>query len=200
MSEVITFNTDEAAKVAPVKSNIPILELVPPHSGALYKRIPEFDFNNTPVAPIEIASVLIETCKAKNGLGLSANQVGHPFRVFVMGVDDNFVAYFNPKVLSTEGEAHMEEGCLSFPFLLLRITRPKKITVEYQDYTGATRQATFDGITARCFLHELDHMEGVVYTSRVKPLALEFGMKKLQKIHRKYFNPKTMKKIGTIGK
>ena len=67
--------------------------------------------------------------------------------------------------------------------------------VEYQDFTGITRTKTFTGITARCFLHELDHMNGMMYTSRVKPLALQFGLKKLDKIRRKYFNPKNMKQL-----
>jgi peptide deformylase len=90
----------------------------------------------------------------------------------------------------------MEEGCLTFPLLMLRITRPKKVKVEYQDFTGEKREATFDGISARCFLHELDHMNGIVYTSRVKPLAFQFALKKLDKIRRKYFNPKVMARMA----
>jgi len=78
----------------------------------------------------------------------------------------------------------------------LRVTRPKKIKVEYQDFTGVKREATFDGISARVFLHELDHMNGIVYTSRVKPLAFQFGLKKLNKIRRKYFNPKVMAQLA----
>jgi peptide deformylase len=143
---------------------------------------------------------LVETCKKYNGIGLSANQCGFEYRVFVMGSGEEYVAYFNPKIISSKGETHMEEGCLSFPFLNLRITRPAEVEVEYQDFTGVKRNKTFTGITARCFLHELDHMNGIVYTSRVKPLALQFGLKKLDKIRRKYFNPKNMKliKAGSI--
>jgi len=84
--------------------------------------------------------------------------------------------------------------------LNLRITRPKKIWVEYQDFTGAKKEAIYDGISARCFLHELDHMNGIMYTSRVKPLALQFGLKKLEKIRRKYFNPKVMKQLEARNK
>jgi len=156
---------------------------------------PEFDFQNVPINPNSFASTLVETCKKYNGIGLSANQCGFEYRVFVMGSNDEYVAYFNPKILSSKGEAHMEEGCLSFPLLNLRITRPAEVEVEYQDFTGVTRTKTFTGITARCFLHELDHMNGMLYTSRVKPLALQFGLKKLDKIRRKYFNPKNMKQL-----
>jgi peptide deformylase len=90
----------------------------------------------------------------------------------------------------------MEEGCLTFPMLMLRITRPKSIEVEYQDWTGEKRTAKFEGLTARVFLHELDHMNGILYNTRAKPLALQSGIKKLQKIHRKYFNPKIMKQAN----
>jgi peptide deformylase len=112
-----------------------------------------------------------------------------------MGAGEEYVAYFNPKIISSEGERHMEEGCLSFPFLNLHITRPEKVEVEYQDYMGEKHTKTFTGISARCFLHELDHMNGIVYTSRVKPLALQFGLKRLDKIRRKYFTaPKKSKR------
>ena len=103
-----------------------------------------------------------------------------------MGADDEYVAFFNPEVTHVSHEmAHIVEGCLSFPFLGLRITRPAEIKVKYQDFTGAEKTATFSGISARCFLHELDHMNGVVYTERVKPLALAMGIKKRNKLLKK---------------
>ena len=77
----------------------------------------------------------------------------------------------------------MAEGCLSFPLLALKISRAAGIVVNYQDWNGKHHQANFVGISARCFLHELDHMNGIVYTSRVKPLALQQGLKKRQKIN-----------------
>ena len=88
----------------------------------------------------------------------------------------------NPKIISTSSEVHMAEGCLSFPFLGLYITRPAEIEVEYQDYNGVTKNQKFTGISARCFQHELDHMNGIVYTQRVKPMALQTGMKKRNKL------------------
>jgi peptide deformylase len=193
MSEVITINTNESAVVAQPK--IQTFDLVPADWSVLYQELPEFDFSKPPVDPNQFASALVETCKKHNGFGLSANQCGYRYRVFVMGTGDEYVAFFNPKLIKTEGETHMEEGCLSWPLLNLRITRAKKIWVEYQDFTGEKKEAIFDGISARCFLHELDHMNGIMYTSRVKPLALQFGLKKLEKIRRKYFNPKMLKQM-----
>jgi peptide deformylase len=190
--DIVLYDTEEQSKV---KNEVKTFDLIPADHPVLYRPIPEYDFSDVNENPNELASTLVETCKKHNGLGLSANQCGIPRRVFVMGADDEYVAFFNPKVIKTEGETHMEEGCLSWPLLMLRITRPKKIWVEYQDFTGAKKEAIFDGISARCFLHELDHMDGIMYTERVKPLALQFGLKKLEKIRRKYFNPKMMKKL-----
>jgi peptide deformylase len=192
---LVLYDTIEKIK-AKKQIEIETFDLVEPTHPVLHKALPEFDFDNAPINPGDFASSLVETCKKNNGYGLSANQCGFEHRVFVMGVDDEYVAYFNPKIISTEGETHMEEGCLTFPLLLLRVTRPKKIKVEYQDFTGVKREATFAGISARIFLHELDHLNGIVYTSRVKPLAFQYGLKKLNKIRRKYFNPKVMAQLA----
>jgi peptide deformylase len=184
---VFRLNTSEAltGQVKAVVENIKTFKLVAETNPILHEPIPLFDFKNPPVDPNEFASSLVETCKKEQGVGLSANQCGFKYRVFVMGANDNYVAFFNPKVLTTEGEVHMMEGCLSFPLLGLHITRPKKITVEYQDYTGETKNMTLDGISARVFLHELDHMNGIVYTQLAKPMALKSGMAKRQKMLKK---------------
>jgi peptide deformylase len=193
--DIVLYDTEKEAKVT-TASKITTFDLVPPDHPALYKVLPEFDFVNPPIDPNYLASGLVETCKKQNGIGLSSNQCGFEHRVFVMGAGEEYVAYFNAKILSSIGEKHMEEGCLSFPFLNLNITRAEQVEVEYQDFTGVKRTKTFTGISARCFLHELDHMNGIVYTSRVKPLALQFGLKRLDKIRRKYFNPKKMNQLA----
>ena len=193
--DIVLYNTEEQAKVSSA-IKIETFDLVPPDHTALYVVLPEFNFAEPPVDPNTFASTLVETCRKQNGIGLSANQCGFVHRVFVMGAGEEYVAYFNPKIISSSGEKHMEEGCLSFPFLNLHITRPENVEVEYQDFTGEKRTKTFTGISARCFLHELDHMNGIVYTSRVKPLALQYGLKRLDKIRRKYFNPKKMNQLA----
>ena len=195
MSEVITFNTEVTDVSVKQQPKLKTFDLVELNSPVLHQVLPDFDFEKPPVDPNGFASSLVETCKQHNGLGLSANQCGFTHRVFVMGADEEYVAYFNPKLISSDGEAHMEEGCLSFPLLMLKMTRPRSVVVEYQDYTGTKHTKTFDGMTARCFLHELEHMNGIMYTQRVKPLALQFGLKKLEKIRRKFFNPARMKQL-----
>lgn len=185
MSEFITINTAEAVKDIPQVRQETILDLVSENSPILSEVMPEWDFKNPPGDAITLASNLVDTCRKHNGYGLSANQCGLRYRVFVMGYGDQYVAFFNPKIISTEGETHMVEGCLSFPLLGLYITRPKLIKVEYQDYNGVTKTATYDGISARCFLHELDHMNGIVYTKRAKPMALLTGKEKRKKLMKK---------------
>lgn len=190
MNEEVFVYDSKQPVVAPKQEVIKTFKLVNPDAPILYTKLNEFDFTNPPVDPSEFASSLVETCKKHNGLGLSANQCGFPHRVFVMGNDDNYIACFNPKLVSAEGETHMPEGCLSFPLLQLNITRPKTITVEYQDWNGKKHTQTFAGLTARIFLHELDHMNGIVYTDKVKPLALQSGLKKLEKLKHKFYKMK----------
>lgn len=180
-NDVITFNTEQLIK-DPTYEKPFTFDLVPETHPILRDVMPEFDFNNPDIKPEEFANTLIETCKQHKGLGLSANQCGLRYRVFVMGGASEFVAFFNPKLLSTSGTVHMAEGCLSFPLLELKITRPQVIEVEYQTYTGEVKQSKFTGLTARCFLHELDHMNGIVYTSHAKPMALNSGMEKRKKL------------------
>ena len=183
MSDTIVFDTEAAVQNKPLMQEVKTFALVPENHPALHEVLPEFNFSNPSVNPNEFASTLVETCKLNKGIGLSANQCGFKHRVFVMGAGDEYVAFFNPKVISLSDEmALMDEGCLSYPLLSLKINRPKEIMVEYQDFNGELRNTKLVGISARCFLHELDHMNGIVYTSRVKPLAFQMAMKKRDKL------------------
>lgn len=185
INDVIRIDTDSWKKDLPIlqREQIEIFSLVPEIHPALKWSLPEFNFANPPVDPSRFASSLVETCKKYNGIGLSANQCGYNYRVFVMGSGDEYVAFFNPKIISvSEEKTQMEEGCLSYMDLFLNIERPSTIEVEYQDFTGTTKTTKFAGITARCFQHELDHMNGIVYTMHVKPLAMQMAMKKRSKL------------------
>lgn len=187
MSEVITFNTSDLAQ--PVKvDKVKTFELLPEGHPILKEALPDFDFSKPPVNPNEFASILTDTCRKFDAFGLSANQCGFKHRVFVMGLGDEYVAFYNPKITKTyeNDEVHMNEGCLSFPMLFINITRPNTIEVEYQDFTGTTKQAKFTGLSARIFQHELDHMDGVVYTDRAKPVALNFAKTKRSKLLARY--------------
>jgi peptide deformylase len=79
----------------------------------------------------------------------------------------------------------MREGCLSYPGLYLNVPRYKKIVVEHFDHLGEYKTTTLEGISAQVYQHELDHMNGVVYTNKVGPLALELAKKRQKKLIRK---------------
>ena len=183
MSDIIKFNTESALKEEPVSQNIVTYNLISENHPLLKEPLLEFDFNNPPVNPNLFASGLVETCKKYKGYGLSANQCGFKYRVFVAGANEQYVAFFNPKIISSsKEEVMMTEGCLSFPMLALNISRPAEIMVEYQDFNAQVHNTKLVGLSARIFQHELDHMNGIVYTDKVKPLALQMGMKKRGKI------------------
>lgn len=138
----------------------------------LRMKLDPFNFDNPPVDPFELSNNLIETMVHNKGLGLSANQCGLPYRVFVMWSSPTKIC-FNPRLVDqTSEEVLLDEGCLSYPNLLVKIKRPKVIKVRYQDEMGKIQNEKFIGMTARCFLHELDHMDGIVYTSRANPIHL----------------------------
>lgn len=180
--EIIRFNTADLTEPSRMVSGQAIAELVPEDSPILGEVLPEFDFQNPPIDPVQLASQLVETCKYYKGVGLSANQCGFKYRVFVMGAGDEYVAFFNPKIIAESSEkVMMMEGCLSYPLLGLHIERSAGVVVEFQNHLGETKRENLTGISARCFLHELDHMNGIRYTSRVKPLALSQGMKRRNK-------------------
>jgi peptide deformylase len=114
-----------------------------------------------------------------NGLGLAANQVGEPYRIFAMrGQPENFVC-FNPKIVQpSEMEVVLEEGCLTYPGLLVKIKRPQHIRVRFQMPNGDTITKQFTGMTARVFQHEMDHLDGIVFFNRANRYHKELAFKK----------------------
>jgi peptide deformylase len=205
--DIIKINTEswrqDIETTAVENVQIEIFPLVPETHSALRKALPIFDFENPPVNPNKFASSLVETCKKHRGLGLSANQCGYEYRVFVMGNDDNYVAFFNPRIIeSSKDTVKMEEGCLSFMDLFIPVERPAEILVEYQDFTGEKKTAKFAGLTARCFQHELDHLNGIVYTHHVKPLALMMAFKKKKKLSdkRQKLQKQLVSKVKNVSK
>jgi peptide deformylase len=125
---------------------------------------------------------LKQTMKMYGGIGLSANQCGLKDRVFVMGTDQFQIACINPKVLEvTEERIKDTEGCLSFPAMFMKVERPKSVYAEYTDENGEVQREWFEGLTARCFLHETDHMNGIKFTKYVGPLAIKMAQQKRDK-------------------
>ena len=143
-----------------------ILNVVSHTDPILRRKMEPFDFTNPPTDPIQLAKDLTETMISQNGLGLAANQVGLPYRVFVL-TGEQVYACFNPKIVSASPEqVYINEGCLSYPGMVVKIKRPQSIRVRFTMPNGATETMKFEGLTARCFQHEMDHLDGIVHLSR----------------------------------
>ena len=132
---------------------------------------------------------LIDSMEHYQGVGLSANQIGVAERVFIMYEDVNtrkILTCFNPKIIETSKEEILiDEGCLTYPGIWLKVKRPIAIKVEFEDEKGEKHEKEFQGLSSRIFQHEYDHMEGTDFTQKVSRLKIERAMKKLNKTVRK---------------
>ena len=168
-----------------------IYKLLPPSDERVLSSIAEFDIEifkeEEKIELKEFVDNMFKTMKQYGGIGLSANQVGKPYRMFVMGDHLNIQkgkkwVCINPKITNvTKDLIRYKEGCLTFPFLFLDIERPQDITVEYLDENLEKKEEHMTGIVARCFQHEFDHMQGIVFTEHVSKLKLDMALKKRDK-------------------
>ena len=137
----------------------------------------------------DVEEKLLDSMKNYNGIGLSANQIGIMERVFVMYSDvkkRETITCFNPEIVTkSDTEILMEEGCLTYPGLWLKVKRPDGIEVQYEDKSGEIQHQAMFGLECRIFLHEYDHMEGTDFTEKVSKLRLERAKKRLSKMMKK---------------
>ena len=144
-----------------------IKELVEPEHQLFHHRIQSCSYN---LDRHHLSRVLIDNMIHHNGIGISANQIGIWERAFAMvrDIENNEVMVcFNPRIVkSYSEEVEMEEGCLSYPELFLKIKSPDKIVVKYEDEDKKTHKIKLQGLASRVFQHEYDHMEGIDFTQR----------------------------------
>jgi len=173
-----------------------VLPLIPPSDPRLLMQVApfiddtlkEFDFKDR----LDLSKVMYDTMVKYGGLGLSANQVGLPYRMFVMGghpqIENGKVrSVFNPLINDVSKETvNFKEGCLSFPFLFLSINRPKWCSVKYTDQHGKEIEETLHGMSARVFQHENEHMNGYVFTDLVSKFKLERAKEARKKMLKNY--------------
>ena len=107
-----------------------------------------------------------ETVRAENGAGLAAPQIGINSRVVVIDVEEGFFELVNPVIVSVKGEQTGPEGCLSVKGKQGTVTRPNKVKAEYRDRNGKKHKLTAEGFFARAVCHELDHLDGILYTDK----------------------------------
>ena len=144
----------------------------------LYKKCrPVTDFN---ARLHQLLDDMGETLKDSDGVGLAAPQVGVLRRAVVVletnvpeGQEPYLIELVNPEIISASGEQSGAEGCLSLPGEYGLVKRPMDVTVRAQNRYGETFSVSGTGLTARCFCHELDHLEGVIFTTRAERMLTE---------------------------
>ena len=168
------------------------LQLIPPNDPRVCSAIAPFSDDMLKEHNLkdrqELSDNMFDLMFKYGGIGLSANQVGLPFNMFVVGghpqIENGMkLSCFNPMIIeSSEETIMMKEGCLTYPFLFLNIKRPRKITLKYTDEDGELKEAKLDGMMSRIVQHEYDHMLGRNFTERASKLKIDAAMKKRDKM------------------
>ncbi len=135
----------------------------------------------------DLVSDLVDTLKKARGLGLSAVQIGVLKRVFIVDlsavdITASLQVFINPEIVDTDGDTEFEEGCLSFPGIYQKITRPSRVRVRALDLEGNQFEREFEGLAARAVLHEYDHLEGKLFIDYLSPLARTMLKGRLRKL------------------
>ena len=163
-----------------------ILQLTPNTHPILHERVKKCSYD---LDRAEISKILYENMVHHNGVGLSANQIGINERVFIMIKDlenEEVITCFNPRIVKQSSKTVvMEEGCLSYPGIWLKIKRPYAIKVEFENEKGEKQEREFIDLPSRVFQHEYDHMEGIDFTQKVSRLRLDMAKKKKSKNFKK---------------
>lgn len=138
-----------------------------------------------------LAENMFQTLKQQKGIGLAAPQVGLLKNFFIIdtvpvekaGITPTEKAYINPEIISRgENECYYEEGCLSIPGIFEEIKRPEKIEIRYRDIHYNWQEEVLDGILARIFQHEYDHLQGILFIDHLNTLRKKMLKKKLNQV------------------
>ncbi|NOT26728.1 MAG: peptide deformylase [Acidobacteria bacterium] len=132
---------------------------------------------------------MIQTMYAAPGVGLAATQVGVPLRIFVADVSGGRVAsdlltFINPELVEADGTQHEDEGCLSLPGFTAIVERPTRAVVKGLDRDGRQQVVEGVGLLARCFIHEMDHLDGALFVDRLRGLKKDLILRKIKKLSR----------------
>ena len=157
------------------------LKLIEAPHKVLTTKLKDFDYElyDAPQLSVEMIDIMLFHA----GRGLSANQLNLDARIFVMQkISGEYITVINPKILSKSKKTQIDtEGCLSYPNVFLEISRPKFVEVEYYDEHENKVTEFLTGIDARCFQHELDHLNGVIYISKVSSLKVQRAKNRAKK-------------------
>ncbi|MBK1718221.1 peptide deformylase [Thiocystis violacea] len=135
----------------------------------------------------QLVDDMLETMYAAPGIGLAATQVDVARRVVVIDISENHdtpLCFINPRILASEGQEQMDEGCLSVPGFFETVTRAERVTVEALDRDGRPFTLEADGLLAVCVQHELDHLDGKLFVDHISMLKRHRIRRKLEKEQR----------------
>ena len=154
----------------------------------LEREVKEVDLENLEFDPVELKKEMVEFMIANNGIGLSANQIGLDAKVFVMGDSvENSTMCINPTVLQYTSDTQDDiEGCLSFPNIFVKIKRPKEILARYWNENLEECTVKIEGYSAKCYLHEMDHLLGITFKDRASKLKWDMATKKARKLEKQF--------------
>ena len=132
---------------------------------------------------------MIQTMYAAPGIGLAAPQIGVPLRIFVIDLSigrepDGLIVMINPSYVEREGMQLEEEGCLSVPEFNATVVRPSRVVVTGLDRSGAEQQREGEGLLARAFQHEMDHLDGTLFVDRLRGIKRDMILRKIRKLSR----------------
>jgi peptide deformylase len=132
---------------------------------------------------------MAETMYAAPGVGLAATQLGIPLRIFVVDLSvgrtaGELIEFVNPEFVEREGMQLEEEGCLSLPGFNATVARPARVTIRGLDRHGREQVREGTGLLARAFQHEMDHLDGLVFTDRLRGIKRDLIVKRIQKLQR----------------
>ena len=132
---------------------------------------------------------MVQTMYAAPGVGLAAPQVGIALRIFVADVSfgrnpADLLCFVNPEFVEREGMQLEDEGCLSVPGFNATVARPSRVVMKGLDRHGNAQQVEGTGLLARCFQHEMDHLDGVLFVDRLRGLQKDLIVRKIHKLAR----------------
>ena len=127
---------------------------------------------------------MFETMYDAHGVGLAAQQIGLPLRLFVMDCEEIKLVAANPEIISVDGEQSGEEGCLSVGKVHADLKRPERAVLRAQDASGKLFEREASGLAARCFLHETNHCDGILFIRHLSPLRRDLVLKKFRKLQK----------------
>jgi len=154
----------------------------------LDKKVKDVNLEDPGFDPIELKEQMIDLMLSSNGIGLSANQVGLDAQVFVFGDSkENSTICINPTILQYTKDTTVDvEGCLSFPNIFVKIKRPKEILAKWYNENLQEQVVKIEGYSAKCYLHEYDHLQGITFKDRVSKLKWDMATKKARKLERNF--------------